>query len=161
MAEDFSMTGFESLYRKIDYLKKDMKNRIAWGATRKGANFVAGKAKEGAQKIDDQETAANISKNIAVRRNNKRYKATGDIAMRVGVLGGAGGNKKSSELDGLPGKDTRHFRHVELGTEKTAAQPFLRPAIQNHVSEVINIVAKELEKGIDRAVKRDAKQASE
>lgn len=156
---DFELQGIEALSRKIDYLKKDMKNKIAWAAVRKGANLVAAKARAGAAQLDDPETAANIAKNVAVRRNNKRYRATGDIAMRVGIQGGAGGNKKSEELDGLPGKDTRHWRFLEMGSENNAATPFLRPALANHVNEVVSIITKELEKGIDRAVKRDAKQA--
>jgi HK97 gp10 family phage protein len=159
MAEDFSLIGIESLSRTIAYLQKDMKNKIAWAATRKGANFVAAKAREGAKKIDNPKTVENIEKNIAVRRNNKRHKATGDIAMRVGVLGGAGGNNPTEDFQDLPGKDTRHWRFEELGSENNVARPFLRPALQNHVSEVINIITTELEKGIDRAVKRDTKQA--
>jgi HK97 gp10 family phage protein len=154
---DFELRGMESMLAKFDSIKQDVKYKGGRAALRKAANLIATKAKENAQKLDDPETAANISKNVAVRWGGKRFKATGDLNFRVGILGGAGGNKKASELDSLPGKDTRHFRHVEFGTEKTAAQPFLRPSLQNNTGEAISVFAKEYEKAIDRAIKKAGK----
>lgn len=156
MAE-FELQGLDSLLAKFDSIKQDVKYKGGRAALRKAANLIAAKAKENAQKLDDPETAANISKNVAVRWGGKRFKATGDLNFRVGILGGAGGNKKASELDSLPGKDTRHFRHVEFGTEKTAAQPFLRPSLANNAGEAISVFAKEYEKAIDRAIKKASK----
>ncbi len=158
MAE-FDLVGMESLLAKFDSIKQDVKYKGGRAALRKAANLIAAKAKENAQKLDDPETAANISKNVAVRWGGKRFRATGDLNFRVGILGGAGGNKKASELDSLPGKDTRHFRHVEFGTEKTAAQPFLRQSLQNNTGEAISVFAKEYEKAIDRAIKKANKAA--
>lgn len=156
MAE-FDLVGMESLLAKFDSIKQDVKYKGGRSALRKAANLIANKAKENAQKLDDPETAKNTAKNVAVRWGGKKFKATGDLNFRVGILGGAGGNKKASELDSLPGKDTRTWRHLEFGTEKTAAQPFLRPALANNTSEAISVFAKEYEKAIDRAIKKAAK----
>ncbi|MES2625889.1 MAG: HK97-gp10 family putative phage morphogenesis protein [Pseudomonadota bacterium] len=156
MAE-FELVGMESLLAKFDSIKQDVKYKGGRSALRKAANFIAAKAKENAQKLDDPETAKNTAKNISVRWGGKRFKSTGDPNFRIGILGGAGGNKKAADLDSLPGKDTRTWRHLELGTEKTPAQPFLRPSLQNNTGEAISIFAKEYERAIDRAIKKAAK----
>jgi HK97 gp10 family phage protein len=154
---DFDLVGMDSLLAKFDSIKQDIKYKGGRAALRKAANLIAEKAKQNAQKIDDPETAKNTAKNVAVRWGGKRFKATGDLNFRIGILGGAGGNKKAADLDGLPGKDTRTWRHLEFGTEKTAAQPFLRPALEANTGEAISVFAKEYEKAIDRAIKRAGK----
>ncbi|MFW2318619.1 HK97-gp10 family putative phage morphogenesis protein [Klebsiella pneumoniae] len=49
---------------------------------------------------------------------------------------------------------------MEFGTEHAAAKPVLRPAINGVDTDVINIFAAELEKSIDRAVRRAAKKGT-
>ncbi len=154
---DVELEGFESLYAKIKLLKDDAKYKGGRSSLRKSAKVVERKAKSNAARIDDPATAANIESNITTRFGSKYAKATGNPMFRVGVLGGAGGNKKASDLDGLPGKDTRAWRHVEFGTEKMSAQPFMRPALQDSISEATSTFAKEFEKTIDRAIRKAAK----
>ncbi|HCS6348663.1 TPA: hypothetical protein OR096_004401, partial [Escherichia coli] len=61
---------------------------------------------------------------------------------------------------GNPGGDTWYWRFLEFGTEHAAAKPVLRPAINGVDTDVINIFAAELEKSIDRAVRRAAKKGT-
>lgn len=42
------------------------------------------------------------------------------------------------------GSNVEYAPHVELGTHKMAARPFLRPAAENHVSEYKQIVENEM-----------------
>lgn len=172
MAE-FELQGMESLLAKFDAIKQETKYKGGRAALRKAANFVADKAKQKAQTFDDPATAESIAKNIAVRWNTRRFKISGDLAFRIGILGGArqfantkqnvrkqrvgqtyitGGDKSN------PGGDTWYWRFLELGTEKMAARPFLRPALKDNQGQVISIFAKEFEKAIDRAVKREKKK---
>jgi len=153
MAE-FELKGFESLYAKLATLKNDAKYKGGRSSLRKAAKVVEKKAKSNAARIDDPATAANIEANITTRFGSKYARSTGNPMFRVGVLGGAGGNKKASELDGLPGKDTRAWRHAEFGTEKMSAQPFMRPALPESAGEAINTFAKSFEKTIDAAVRK-------
>ncbi len=162
MAE-FELVGMESLLAKFDSIKQDVKYKGGRAALRKAANLIADKAKQNAQKVDDPETASNISKNVAVRWGGKRFRATGDLNFRVGILGGARQNSRygtrstKERANSNPGGETFHWRFLEFGTEKMAAQPFLRPALANNTSEAISVFAKEYEKAIDRAIKRAAK----
>ncbi|MCY1370928.1 phage protein, HK97 gp10 family [compost metagenome] len=50
---------------------------------------------------------------------------------------------------------------MEFGTEKARAQPFMRSALADHISEVTNTFVTEYEKAIDRAIKRAQKKAAQ
>lgn len=157
---EFSLTGLDSLLGKLEAVSYDVKRKGGRSALRKAAQVIRDKAKQNAERLDDPETAAKISANIVERWNGKLFKQTGDLGFRIGVMGGAGGRKSGAEQSGLPGGDTRHFRYVEFGTEKTAAQPFLRPALEQSIGQATDVFVKEYEKAIDRAVKRAAKKAA-
>ena len=157
---EFSITGLDSLLGKLEAVSYDLKRKGGRSALRKAAQAIRDAAKQNAARLDDPETAANISANIVERWNGRLFKRTGDLGFRVGVMGGAGGSKSGAELSGLPGGDTRHFRYVEFGTEKTVAQPFLRPALEQNIGQATDIFVKEYEKAIDRALKRAAKKQS-
>ncbi|TYD55101.1 hypothetical protein DJ499_25225, partial [Klebsiella pneumoniae] len=58
----------------------------------------------------------------------------------------------------LRGED--HWRFLEFGTEHAAARPIIRPALNGVDADVINVFALELEKSIDRAVRRAAKKGT-
>ena len=157
---DFSLTGVDDLIAKLQEVSRDVKNKGGRFALRKAAQLVRDKAKENAAALDDPETAANIEKNIVERWSGRTFKRTGNLMFRVGVMGGAGGNATSASLDGLPGKDTRHWRYKEFGTEKVAATPFMRRALADHISAAINEFASQYDKALDRAIKRAARSGS-
>lgn len=151
--------GLTAVLAKFAAIGDDVKRKGGRFALRKAAQLVRDAAVSNAARIDDPATAADISKNIAERWNGKLYKASQGqlLGFRIGVLGGAGGNKPASSFDALPGKDTRHWRHLEFGTEDTAAQPFLRRALADNTGLAIQAFAREYEKALARAVKRAAK----
>lgn len=154
---EFSLTGLEDLLAKFESVSHDVKHKGGRFALRKAAQLVRDAAKANAQELDDPQTAANISKNVAERWSGKRFKSTGDLMFRVGVMGGAGGNKPESAFDGFPGKDTRHWRYLEFGTERQPAQPFLRKALEDNINNATNEFVSQYEKALDRAIKRAKK----
>lgn len=156
MAE-VTFTGLPELLAKLDGLKQDVKLRGGRFALRKAAQVVAKQVKQNAQRINDPKSAADIAKNVAERWNARLFKRTGDLGFRVGIMGGAGGNKKGSELSGNPGGDTRHWRHVEFGTEKTRAQPFIRRAGEESAQAATDEFVTQYGKAIDRALKKARK----
>lgn len=158
MAKEFditvTMTGVDDLVKKLEGLKYDVARKGGRFALRKAAQVVRNAARQNAFAIDDPTTAANISKNITERWSNKFNRQTGDLMFRVGIQGGAGGSAKASALAGLPGGDTRHWRYVEFGTEKTPAQPFFRKAMEANAQTATNVFIGEYSKAIDRALKK-------
>ena len=151
---EFSLIGVEELIGKLDAVTVDVKRKGGRFALRKAAQIVVAKAKQNADRINDPKTAREISKNITLRWNGRLYKRTGDIGFRIGVMGGSGGNKPTESFSGLPGLDTRHWRFVELGTSKARAQPFMRPAMENNISEITNEFMTQYSKALDRAIKK-------
>ena len=86
---EFKLTGIDSLLGKLDAIQNDTKRKSGRAALRKAANVILEKVKQNAMRLDDPHTARKISDNAAVRWNNRRYKQTGDLAFRVGILQGA------------------------------------------------------------------------
>lgn len=156
MADNFQFTlkGVEELNKKLANISKDMKLKGGRFALRKAANVVADRVKQNAAALDDPETAESIFKNVAVRWAPKHFRATGDLKFRVGIMGGAGGNKTSEQLSGLPGLDTRHWRHKEFGAEKMPAQPFMRRALPETAEKAADTFIAQYKKSIDRALKK-------
>lgn len=160
-AVEFKIEGLEELLGKLEAVTVDVKRKGGRSALRKAAQVIREAAKQNAERLDDPETRADIAANIVERWNGKLFKRTGNLGFRVGVLGGAGGSKTGAELSGLPGGDTRHFRHVEFGTNDTAAQPFMRPALSDNINAATNAFVTAYTKAIDRAIKRARKKAAQ
>ena len=167
MANDieFSLTGLDSLLGKLESVVYDVKRTGGRSALRKAAAVISKKVKEGARRIDNPDTPANISKNITLRWNGRLFKQTGNLGFRVGVLGGAkefnnthtrkGGRRGTYPVGGSsanPGGDTFYWRFIEFGTSKVAARPFMRPAMEQSMAAATQAFTEEYEKAIDRAI---------
>tara|TARA_R100000935_G_scaffold48628_1_gene73327 strand:- start:110 stop:604 length:495 start_codon:yes stop_codon:yes gene_type:complete len=151
--------GLAEVLGKFEAVEQDLKYKGGRFALRKAAQLVRNKAKQNAAGLDDPATAEDIQKNIVERWSNRRFKATGDLMFRVGVMGGAGGSATSDSLQGLPGKDTRHWRHLEFGSANTAATPFMRRSLSDNIAAAISEFGDQYEKKMDRAIKAAKKKA--
>lgn len=172
------LRGLDELQKKLKLLPAKLKGKPISFALRKSATVISKAAQHFASEIDDPETSEKIQANIAVRSSPKFHKATGDYKMRVGVLGGgraSGGLKKNARIalsrrssvytdkiesepsireSANPGGDTWYWRLLEFGTEKMQAQPFLIPAAKLTGEAALDTFEAELERAIDRAIKR-------
>ncbi|WP_110642454.1 HK97-gp10 family putative phage morphogenesis protein [Salinicola sp. CPA57] len=155
----FDVHGLAALGDRLEGLQYDIKRKGGRFALRKAANVVRDQAIANAKRIDDPESAADIAENVAVRWSGRYFKQTGDLKFRVGIMGGAGGRAKSDALASLPGGDTRHWRHVEFGTQYARAQPFMRTALASSIDAASQEFVTQYGKSIDRALRRAAKQA--
>lgn len=154
---EFKLEGIDSLVSKLESISYDAKRKGGRSALRKAAQVVANKAKEGAQRVDDPETGRSIAANIALRWNGRLFKISGDLGFRVGVLHGAVLKNGGDTSANAP---TPHWRLLEFGTQKMRAQPFMRKALADHISEVTNTFITEYEKAIDRAIRRAANKGT-
>lgn len=172
---EFSIDGLEELRAKLQEVRAETQYKGGRAALRKAAQVVRDAARAGAARVNDAATPEEISKNIVERWNGRRFKRTGDLAFRIGVLGGArqyadtGENRRKGRVGesyavggdkGNPGGDTYYWRFLEFGTEKTPAQPFMRPALESSGGEVADIFVREYGKAIDRAIKRARKKGT-
>lgn len=163
---EVKLEGLDDVMGRLDSISHDVRYKGGRFALRKAAQLVARAAADGAAKLDDPASAAEISKNIVdgnkypgLRFSTRAFKASGDIKFRVGVAGGAGGNLSEKKREvGLPGGDTRHWRLLEFGTERSRAQPFMRRALSSNINAAIAEFAKHFEPAMDRAIKRAKKR---
>lgn len=168
----FGINDPNNALKRIKAFPDAMKKKGVRFAMRKGANLVAEQAKKNALALDDPETASIIAENVAVRFSNRRFKKTGAIMFRVGVLGGArnyadtrdnrrkqrvGQQYKTDGSSSNPGGDTWHWRLLEFGTSRTKAHPFMRPALEQNINKATNEVVKHLDRWIGRNIKKIGK----
>ena len=152
---EFSLVGLESLLGKLEGISDDLRFKGGRFALRRAGNIIVESAKVNAQRLDDPETGRSIAENIAMRWNGRLFKQTGNLGFRIGVLHGAVLKNSPDKSHNAP---TPHWRLLEFGTEKVHAQPFMRPAAESNVSEVINTFAREYERAVDRGIKRARKK---
>jgi HK97 gp10 family phage protein len=161
---DWKITGEYDYFGRLEGLPIAMRAKGIRYAGRKAANVIQTAAVSNASRIDDPATAEHIAANIVVRFSNKTFKRTGDILFRVGVLGGARDYSAYGEIttgrdaSKNPGGDTWYWRLVEFGTEDTAAQPFMRPALENNIQKATNEFGTQLASWLDRNLRRITKK---
>lgn len=167
MANDFEfeLKGLDELRAKMKLVSDEAAGKGGKLALRRASEVVRKSAAAGAARLDDSKTSNNISKNIVVRANSRMNKrSNGDsIGYRVGVLGGArdysayGEIKTGKNASENPGGDTFYWRFLEFGTQKIAARPFMRPALANNVDAATDTFINEMDKALDRAIKKGGK----
>ncbi|EGB7359893.1 HK97 gp10 family phage protein [Escherichia coli] len=176
---EIKIEGLDALAGKLSALSDVVESKAGRFALRKAANVIRDRARVNAARVDDPQTPEAIHQNIVARFSSKRYRQTGELAFRVGVLGGArrtlsaAASRKAEQRrkrhgtaplasqgeltgsgKGNPGGDTWYWRFLEFGTEHAEARPFMRPAMNGADAEVVSTFAAELEKAVDRAIRR-------
>lgn len=152
---DVNVNGLDELKAKISSINYETERKGGRFAARRAANVVRDQVKSEAARLDDPETAENISKNVMAVFSPRTFKQTGDIKFRVGIRGGARQNKRKSS--NAPGGDTFYWRFLEFGTAHIAATPFMRPAITKSAQRATDEFIKQFNKAIDRAIARSNK----
>lgn len=138
---DFEIKGLDELKRKLANVSNEIVKKSGRTAVRKAANVIRKDAIARAKAFDDPSTPIAIHKLITTRFNSKESRRTGDISFKVGVRGGAGSKN-----------DAYYWRFLEFGTEKMAARPFMRPAMENSTEKVTETLVTEFDKAIDKAL---------
>jgi HK97 gp10 family phage protein len=146
VAAEFKITGLEPALRKMRAVTAEVTLKGVRGSASKAMRVVRDAARANARRIDDPQSAADISKNIAV--STRVYPRLGEVRSRVGVKGGA---RPDSSRNPDP-KNTGHWRFIEIGTSEQPARPFMRPALENNIDKVVTVFVDDLDKNIDRIV---------
>ena len=162
---EFNLIGLESVLSVLDNLPGEYRRRGARFAGRKAANLIRNAAIQNVQQYNDPRTPEDIGKNIVVRFSNRRFKRTGDVAFRVGVLGGARSPASPLEIRGAeannPGGDTFYWRFLEFGTARTRARPFMFTALTKNVDAATSEFINQLDRWTERNLKRLQKMNSQ
>ena len=126
--------GLGELIKNLNSLPDKLEKKVIRAAARKGANIIRDKARQNVQK-----DTGNLQKSIIT----SGVKITGKIAFRVSLK-----QRKTKNS-----KDPYYGRFVEFGTSKTPAHPFMRPALDESESEVLEIVVNDIKSNLEKASK--------
>ena len=129
---DKILLNFRDIRKRLEDVPKKIVSKVVRRAVYAGASVVRDNAR--------------LKAAIVAKANSKRG---GEISASVGVA------KKKFAKGKRKGKSPRRYAHlVEFGTVNTAPQPFLRPAMDTQVDEIIEAVRKKMVEGIDAETKR-------
>lgn len=120
------------LEKRLNEVADDIAKKALRSAARKAMNTVRKEARDHAP-----EDTGLLDKNFGLMTKAK----DGEVSAKVGIRGGA------RENDTTP----FYFRFLEFGTKDMQAKPFLRPALENNAEHVLNVLADELRKALDKA----------
>lgn len=138
--------GMRHLHADLNALGTELAAKLLASAARKAFKPVL----ETAQALAPVDTGT-LRDNIKIRVVKPK---TGDSVVVVGLR-----IAKVKNAPNNAGSPDWRWHFVELGTKHIAAQPFLRPALEQNAAGVVAALKVELRKKIDRAVKRRAKAA--
>ena len=159
----------DNLDQVLDRMKDftaQVQKRVTTTAARNAMKPVAALAKSNLRvaigRTKDSRSTGALLNAIVVRNNPRQGRKQGGVVMQVGIKGGAKEYVKSSRNVRLGrvgqayehGGNQFYFRFLEFGTSKMAARSFLRPALSKNAQRTNNIFAAEMNKGIDRALRR-------
>lgn len=123
----YRLTGADDLSAKFKALPEHFRSKIATPAAKDAMDIVLADAKLRADRVDDRETANYIADNLAKIERRSLGKELGAVIVSVGI---------KQARRGQLGGNTFYWWWVELGTEHSRAQPFLRAALHTQREEV-------------------------
>lgn len=143
MSEEFvsvQVSGLDAIHAQLLQLQAETAAKVLVASAKKAFLPVLWSARG---KVPVDSGSLRDSLKIAVAKSDE-----GDLICSVGITIG----KKEGGKPGELAPSTRwHF--IELGTVKIPATPYLRPALDENASGVVEILKDELTKRIARAVK--------
>lgn len=160
MAGEVKFDGAEAVLKKLRTLKDPKRQKSAVrNASTRALKVVRDAARAKARTFDDSRSPERVDKNIVTRYRARRSKGD-NVVTSVGVLGGARDMSAYGEIKGKgggnPGGDTWYWRFKEFGVPEhgIAAEPFMRPALENNTQKVADTFTAEMNRQIDKAVQK-------
>ena len=145
---EFSLLGVKDVKAKMNKVSQTVNDTGTRTALRKAAGIVKKAAQQNALAVDDPKTGRRIRDNVTLQFASKLYRQKGVIMYRVGVATNRGRIPTPNTDQGAKGNTP----HWQLGTERAAAQPFMRPALANNVNQVTDKFINEFNKELDKAL---------
>lgn len=139
----FEVKGLRELGLAFQGLDDAVQRKVAGQATGAAARVVKAADKQNLQRSPSIDTGL-VEKNVIIKKLGKRQ--AGDLTAAHIVT------EKKTPYPSDNAKGSRNTRrsagYLEFGTVKMPAEPHLRPALQNNVSQAINAMKDKLAKGI-------------
>ncbi len=155
MAE-VELEGAQDLLIKFKTINNQVQGKVTQFALRKASNVLKKAVVGEMMRVDRESSREAIWRNVVVRNKPKRFRKTGELETRLGILGGA---RSRAANEANPGGDTFYWRFLEFGTERVPAQRNITKTVKRKQGDFMSTFTREMDKAIDRAVKRAKKAA--
>lgn len=123
----YTLKGADELSRKFRGLSEEMRRQVVLPAAKDAMDIVLKDAKDRADRVDDPSTPNYIPLNLAMIERQALGQELGAVVVSVGVR---------RRKRGQGGGNTFYWWWVELGTEHSRAQPFMRNALGQNKAQV-------------------------
>ncbi|PZR07075.1 MAG: hypothetical protein DI536_28890 [Archangium gephyra] len=143
--------GLKQLDKQLKHLAEDTRPKVLKAAVRAAFKPVVTAAMAKVP-VDTGELRAGIT--VATGQKDKTVAAGIVIANNTTAMKQARVAAAAFGEEQLRGAPARRWHLTELGTKTQAAQPFLRPALDENASTVSERLKEELQKRIDKAIKK-------
>lgn len=124
---EYKLKGADDLSRKFRALSEEMRRKVVLPAAKDAMDIVLKDAKDRADRVDDPSTPNYIPLNLAMVERKALGQELGAVVVSVGVR---------RRKRGQGGGNTFYWWWVELGTEHSRAQPFMRNALGQNKQQV-------------------------
>jgi HK97 gp10 family phage protein len=173
LSVDFS--GAEGLRETLRALSDEDATLAFRKGLGRGARVIADKATANMAALDDSGTKESMAKNVNVRFSTRRFKSTGDIMWRIGMIGGArqyvdnsdnrkkgrvGGDYDGGGDSGAPGGDTFYWRFHEFGAKNVRESKPMRNAMEAGAQPALNEFFQGAREAIEKIIARNARRAA-
>ena len=150
------LEGIDELLIKFKTVSDQVQGKVTQFALRKASNVMRDRVKASLRRYDDPTTREAIFENVIAKNQPRRFRQAGELQTRLGILGGA---RSRAENEQHPGGDTFYWRFLEFGKEKSPGKRPITSAVIASQGEFYSTFSREMEKAIDRAIKRAEKAA--
>ena len=123
------------IIQMLDKLPDKLSLKVTRNAVKSGANVIAKRARKLAPFDPSRKTGLHLNEAIIT----KRLDGTNDV-MRIGVKYGRGG--------------APHAHLLEYGTVNMSPKPFMRPAAEQTLPDVVKKITTILDRGVNREMKK-------
>ncbi|HCU2081815.1 TPA: HK97-gp10 family putative phage morphogenesis protein [Pseudomonas aeruginosa] len=120
---EYKLRGADDIVERFRRLSTEVRRQVAVPAAKDAMEIVLNDAKDRADRVDDPSTPNYIPANIALVERKRLGQELGAAYVSVGVR---------RRRRGQGGGNTFYWWWVELGTERSAPHPFIRPALEQN-----------------------------
>lgn len=124
---EYKLKGADRLSARFKALSEEMRRQVVLPAAKDAMEIVLKDAKDRADRVDDPATPNYIPLNLAMIERKALGQGLGAVVVSVGVR---------RRKRGQGGGNTFYWWWVELGTEHSRAQPFMRNALAQNKAQV-------------------------
>lgn len=136
--------GMDNLLKSLSKFSDKIQKSVLTGAIRAGASSIA---KEAKSKVPKEKGDLRKSIKAVKRRSKEKGVVHFSVVPHTKTL-------HKLQLSAGRKKGYNFASHLEFGSSKHSATPFMRPAFENKGAESIEVVKKYIKKRIDKEIKK-------